>query len=71
MSDYKLELARLTPTVSHLAENISLSEAKILLRNLRDTVSYLERRVAREDTRKHLLSTETVVQCTAEAVSAS
>ena len=43
-----LELARTKLTVRHLAQHSDLSDAESLLNGLRETVTYLERRIARE-----------------------
>lgn len=46
--DANLELARTKLTVKHIAEHGTLPDAESLLRGLRETVAFLERRVARE-----------------------
>ena len=46
--DATLELARTKLTVRYLAEHSSLAEAESLLRSIRETTTYLERRIARE-----------------------
>lgn len=46
--DTNLEIARTKLTANHLAKNSTLSEAESLLRGLRETVTFLERRIARE-----------------------
>lgn len=43
-----LELARTKLTVRHLAQYSDLGEAESLLNSLRETVTFLERRIARE-----------------------
>ena len=48
MRHLELELARTKLTVNHLAKHSELSEAESLLRHLRETVTFLERRIARE-----------------------
>jgi len=48
MRHLELELARTKLTVSHLARHAELSEAESMLRHLRETVTFLERRIARE-----------------------
>jgi len=48
MRHLELELARTKLTVKHLAANSELPDAESLLRHLRETVTFLERRIARE-----------------------
>ncbi len=48
MSHLDLELARTKLTVSHLAKNAELPDAERMLAHLRETVTFLERRIARE-----------------------
>jgi len=47
-TNLKLELATSKVTVRFLAENTELPDAQTLLRGLRETVVFLERRIARE-----------------------
>ena len=47
MSD-NLELARTKLTVRHIAQHGELADAESLLHSLRETVTFLERRIARE-----------------------
>lgn len=48
MTDAGLEIARTKLTVKYLAEHSPLLDAESLLRSLRETVTFLERRVERE-----------------------
>lgn len=48
-----LELVRSKLTVKFLAEHSTLPDAESLLRSLRETVTYLERRIAREKILNH------------------
>jgi len=43
-----LEMARTKLTLQHLARHSDLSEAEKLLHSIRETVTFLERRIARE-----------------------
>lgn len=45
--DANLELIRTKATVRYLAENLDMANAESLLRELRETVTFLERRTAR------------------------
>ncbi len=48
MRHLELELARTKLTVSHLAHEVDLPDAEKMLAHLRETVTFLERRIARE-----------------------
>lgn len=51
--DLLLELAKSRVTNRYLAEHLGLSDAESLLRGLRETVAFLERRIAREKINTH------------------
>ena len=48
MTTPNLELAKAKLTVKHLAQHGDLADAESLLCSLRETVTFLERRIARE-----------------------
>ena len=48
MRHLELELARTKLTVKYIAQHGELPDAESLLRHLRETVTFLERRIARE-----------------------
>ncbi len=60
MRHLELELARTKLTVSHLAHEVDLPDAEKMLAHLRETVTFLERRIAREKVNLAKASTDVV-----------